>query len=191
MVARILAIVISVLCCLVGEISIAEEENPCKCKFDTEVYSARCDCALTCSQLIENNKHCLIVCDGSPRNVPHGDSSFGRRMDYLYRMQDIMGAVRKTGWDIFKDKGFAEVALPGLLRCGYIGARFLSRDRKEELDILILRIYKQNGLQIHDAFLGRKPEFNKSLGNGIRVRAMEKKIEIDIKPSLLRLIFVQ
>jgi len=174
---------------IVNPSKVKSEDVDCKCEFDTPAYTAECDCALACAVAVENGKKCNIVCDGSPTSVEHGYFSvFGRKTAYLTKMASIKDYMLSGGFNTFKDKTFAQEALPNLFRSAYIGTSFIPSEKRIEIDKIVNNVFMKYGNEIWQHFMVKdsKP-FEKNLKEGIQISAAFKKINLVIPNYVISL----
>ena len=162
--------------------TVFSKDPKCECDFDTPSYTAECDCALACAVAMEGGKKCNIVCDGSPASAEHGyHQAFGRPTAYLEKMNSIKGAMLAVGFNAFRNSGFTQDALPNLLRSSYIGASFISSEKKIEIDKIVNDTFRKYSREISQSFTVKdnKP-FEKKLKDGTQIEASFKKINLVI-----------
>lgn len=111
-------------------------EDKCFCKFDTDNYKAKCDCAILCAVAVKEGRDCNIVCDGTVSSAINGSDYFGGRRKYLDDVSNIIQFATRNGFKSFQDSYFSELALPKLIRSAYVNADFIEIDKKGELDNL-------------------------------------------------------
>jgi len=168
-------------------------DNDCKCDFDTSEYTAECDCAFACAVAVKDGKKCNIVCDGSVTNVEPGNYMvFGNPTAYLNEMSSIRRYILSVGFDAFRDRSFAERALPRILRSAYIGALFISPKGKRELDTIIDKVFSYFGIEVRESFTNKYGRvFKKEFQRGDWITASYKKIQLTIRDYNIRLVFVK
>ena len=131
------SILLSIFSLLTASQSLTQNlEDKCFCKFDTDNYKAKCDCAILCAVAVKEGKDCNIVCDGSISSAITGADYFGERRNYLDEMSNIILFATRNGFNSFKDSFFSERALPRLIRSAYINTDFIGIEKKIELDNL-------------------------------------------------------
>lgn len=177
-ITKIMQLGIVFILCFIPGISHSLDCGICECCFDSPDYKANGKCDLTCTVYMDTPQQCSIVCDGSARNVSSGDVKiFGSSSTYLMKMNRIRENLHQNGFQTFKNMSGAISTLPMLLRSGYIGQSFVSPDVKKEIDKQIHMLFQSDGTQVVHYFNGsRRGVMDKTLRNGIRIRATFKKI---------------
>ena len=181
------------LFCSTNPLKAKSNDEECKCDFNTSEYTAECDCALTCAVAVENGKNCNIVCDGSPATAEPGDYKlFGEPAAYLEKMASIKKYIVSAGFMAFRNTSFAQKALPRLLRSAYIGASFISPDKKQELDTLVHEVFSKFGRQIRTSLIHEhKGVFEKEFKDGNRIMVSYKVIKLTVPNYKVRLLFIR
>lgn len=169
------------------------KDDECKCDFDTATYTAVCDCVLTCAVAIKNGKNCNIVCDGSPATAEPGNYRlFGKPFAYLKEMASIRHNISSAGFMAFRNTSFAQKALPSLLRSAYIGASFISPEKKQELDTLVHEVFSKFDEQIRSYLIQEnKGVFEKEFKDGNRIMVSFKLIKLTVPNYKVRLLFIR
>lgn len=167
---------------IVNPSKVKSKENDCDCDFDTPKYTAECDCALACAVAVENGANCNIVCDGSPTSAEHGYYQvFGQQTAYLKKMDSIKGHMLAQGVNAFKNRSFANDALPNLFRSAYIGASFISSEKKIEIDKIVNNAFLKYGKDLWQSFADQdRKTFEKELQKGSSITASYKMIKLTI-----------
>jgi hypothetical protein len=172
---------------LVSEIN-AKDNDGCKCNFDSPSYIAECDCGLSCSIAMKDDRECYITCDGKVKNISRGYAKiFGEPAGYKEQLDSYIDLLSKEGIKAFQKRESPEKAIMYLFRSAYIGVSFIPEDMKINVDQFVHDSFTQNWSHILPAFFNNSAgEFNKTFRYGELLRVSFKLINLKIGEYIIR-----